>query len=448
MTKTHTHELSEVVVPNKELLSEIKEIVAQDAFLYSENPNTDITENLVGQPKADPKMLPAATGQTLSTPGYLASLAGGANTTDPLTGVTIIKLTANDTPQHEGFNNVRCSNHHAQVCSVSLPWGASGEMRTVSIAVRSRNIANANPFTRPYLLDVDTVALTTSNYRSMDTLWEGSNSFAAIAFSPISPRIVYTTGDDKIAKFDTSTDAFLTEGNFPKTIADVGRGSILFVTPDEGMFVITAYNRLWFKFWETGPNTVHCATSARVGQGGMTPAGTWGWETEDDPNVHMKFRVTVDGCTTFTPSPEFRYSHPAGVDRFCVGGFASGGFVRMHAYDMSDNTQFDLGADGDPVGGSRHMFGNWTIDQPDPPWIGISTFTSFAKMVKCIGYIEVKPNPVDARILCHTDSEGVDFNTDQPHASCSPDGKVVVWQSSMNNAGGRSDVFMALVPTS
>ena len=36
----------------------------------------------------------------------------------------------------------------------------------------------------------------------------------------------------------------------------------------------------------------------------------------------------------------------------------------------------------------------------------------------------------------------------QPHATASPDGKVVVWESDMNDNARKADAFMALVPIS
>ncbi len=52
------------------------------------------------------------------------------------------------------------------------------------------------------------------------------------------------------------------------------------------------------------------------------------------------------------------------------------------------------------------------------------------------------------RLLAHHYSaeDKTDYYT-QPHATISPDGKVVMWGSEMNVVTGRVDVFIALTPT-
>ena len=101
---------------------------------------------------------------------YGRNLGAGEAYADPLTGVIVIKLSDANTP----VSNVRVTVHTAQVTSVSLPWGANGEMRTVSVAVRDQ-------FTAVWLVDVNTETLAVSNWRKPEG-WGGSDAVGAVAF--------------------------------------------------------------------------------------------------------------------------------------------------------------------------------------------------------------------------------------------------------------------------
>ena len=383
----------------------------------------------------NPTLLPAAAGQDKDASfRYGRDLNAGGSYVDPLTGVIVIKLSDASTPA----SNVRVTVHGAQVASVSLPWGANGEMRTVGLNARDQ-------FTRPWLVDVNTQTFALSNWRNLDTKWGGSDAVSAIAFSPRDPRIVYvaSTGG-QIRKYDTQTGAFVTDAFFPKTIPGLSRGSILFVSRDENVFVVTKYNRQWFKYWTVSTNSV---CQGGTGQGGLSPDGRWGWGTEEDNQSNFAYKVATNDCSTSQPFT-FRVSHPAGVDKHLVGGdpTRSGG-PQMHYWDLENDEKVELLGPGELIGGSRHMAGNWVIGQPDPPWAMVSTFTRHGIFKHAIGYFRLDPANPDPRILVHTDSEVQDASDflAQPHAAWSPDGRVVVWES-RSGGGSRIDSFMALVP--
>jgi hypothetical protein len=380
-------------------------------------------------------LLPVATGQAKDPNfSYGRNLRAGEAYVDPLTGVTVLKLSDANTP----IANSRVNVHSAQVTSVSLPWGSSGEMRTVNLIVR-------DAFSSPWLVDVNTETLELSNWRSVASQWGGSDAVSAIAFSPSDPHIVYVASTSQIKKYDTQAGAFVTDQNFPKSIPGMSRGSILFVSRDENVFVVTQYNRQWFKFWTVSTDQV---CQGGTGQGGLAPDGRWGWGTNKDSQSNIAYKVRTSDCATSQPFT-FRTSHPAGADKFLVAGdpTRSGG-PQIHYWDMENDTKVDLLRPGELIGGSRHMAGNWVIGQPDPPWVLVSTFTSLGKFNNAIGFFRLDPANPDPRILAHTDTEvqGASDFWAQPHAAASPDGKVVVWESRAGG-GGRIDSFMALVPT-
>jgi len=383
----------------------------------------------------DPTQLPAATGQDESaTFTYGRTLKAGESYVDPTTGVTVLKLTDANTP----IPNARVTVHTAQVTSVSLPWGTNGAMRTISVMER-------DTYSHPYLVDVNTQTLAISNWRSVDAAWGGSDAEGAIAFSPTQPQIVYVASGSQIQKYNTATNAFVSDGTFPKTISGLARGSILFVSADENVFVVTQYQRQWFKYWHVDTGSL---CQGGTGQGGLTPGGAWGWGETEDANSNMAYKVNTADCSTSSPFT-FRTVHPAGV----VGNFlaaidpSTSGGPQTHYWDMQTDQDVDLGTHGGLIGGSSHMAGNWVVGQPSPPWALVSTFTPNGALVNAIGFFRLDGSNPDPRLLAHTDTYPVndqDFYA-QPHAASSPDGRIVVWSSNQHQSP-RIDVFMAIVP--
>ncbi len=391
---------------------------------------------------ADPTLLPVASGQVKDPSfSYGRNLQAGESYVDPVTGVTVIKLSDATTP----MGNEWASVHQGQVTSVSMPWGANGEMRTVSVGIRTN-------FTSVWLADVNIQTGQVSNWRNVGSQWGSSDAMSAIAFSPRDPRTVYVGSTDQIRKWDTSTDTFVSDGTFPKTIPGLGRGSILFVSADEKVFVVTQYNRQWWKYWHVDTDQVIAPASAVNGQGSVNPSGAWGAGADNDNLSNYMYKInTTTGARSDPPFGRFRVSHPAHiVGNYVIGGdpTRSGG-AQLHFWDLDADTKIELGTPGSITPGSRHFAGNWVVGQPDPPWALVSTFVPRGLIRDAVGFVRLDGGNPDPRLLCHTDSYSDDWAGDfraQPHAASSPDGKVVIF-SSRSGGGPRIDVFMALVPS-
>jgi hypothetical protein len=403
---------------------------------------TESGSKTTGGDTADPTRLPAATGQSKSGT-YGRSLSAGQNYTDPLTDVSVIKLTDSTTP----FANSRAYVHTTQVTGVSLPWGTNEVMRTVAFM----STGGAGPTNRPFLCDVNTSTLAVSNYRNMSTPWTpASRCEGAVAFSNVDANIVYVVNTGDIRKWSVSAEDWVTGGGFPKA-SGYSRAYALHISRDDNVFVVTEYDgapRTNFAFWTVNTDTL--VDMGVAGQGGVTPDGAWGFYRGDsDGNSGWNYVCDTDDGDIYQPSPIFRSTHPAAVGHFVISSdpTTSGGNT-LHILDCTDRSTTKFGSGGDYVGGSNHMFGNWKVN-PDPQtvWGALSTETSSGVWDHAVGYFRMDSGNVDPRLLCHTDAIGDDFYTGQPHAQSSPDGKVVVFTSNMNTDPGRGDVFLALVPT-
>jgi hypothetical protein len=306
---------------------------------------------------------------------YGRNLSAGDTYTDPITGVTVIKLTDSNTPV---ASNTNAYPSTAQTTCVSLPWGDSNEMRTVMV------MSVSGGFTRAYLGDVDITTGTLSNWRLFNSP-EIGRAESAVAFSNIDEDILYVSSNSQIRKYNRKWDSWVTDADFPKTITGLSRGSVLRVSANDDVFVTTQYTRQWFAYWRKGAD-VQCSPSGKNGQGGLTPDGNWGWFNESDSNSSYAYLVgpapgSVCTVTELTPATAFRNSHAATMDKYIFSYNPSAASPQAQYLNCDTEVVTTLGSPGELIGGSSHFAGNWVVNpNPQTTWACVSTETTSGKI--------------------------------------------------------------------
>lgn len=163
--------------------------------------------------KTDPSQLPAATtpGQTPSgVSTYGRTLNAGQTYADPLSGVTVLKLTDST---HPAANAGMRHGYATSGPRISQPWTSAGK-RWYTIAIDADE----------YLVDVCWDDLTITNWR---VFTQGSDTRVAFSLDPATPRIMYAidSANKRINRWDTSPTGVPTlanTGHWPWNIAATG----------------------------------------------------------------------------------------------------------------------------------------------------------------------------------------------------------------------------------
>lgn len=390
----------------------------------------------------DPLLLPLATGQAKDPDfDYGRGLVAGGIYVDPASGVKVVRVTDADTPS----GNVACRvNYAAAGPHFSLPR----DERWSTMYFQARH--SSAPYQRAWFVDIDILTLECAHYRlAPDDLHgaDGENAFA-FSYNPETPHIAYTCAGSSIKRIDTITGQEVPGDGFPKNLG-MGRGSILYVDRHDEWFACEKFQKLTKYFWNSKTDQLYTFDEWHGAQVRLDRNGLWGYIEWDGPQgVQVK---TVDLETGQVSEPvEFRVSHPGSPPGYVVGvnPGTQGGF-QLEQYNPVTQRLTELGGRGEIVNGSGHHADQWVHgNRPGlSQWVLVSTFghNDPAVFYDAIGLHTLNPHDVNPRLLCHTDSK-VDDYYDQPHANQSPNGRLVGWETSMNNAGGRTDIFVARVP--
>ncbi len=162
---------------------------------------------------------------------------------------------------------------------------------------------------------------------------------------------------------------------------------------------------------------------------------------------------TVD-LDTYLTGQDFWVSHGDAGDGILVGIDPYDGGARIIRYDPVTHTRTYVISDKNKVA-ADHLSLGWLAEHGNEPgldqWVLSSAYNGGSNLLlhEGVGFWQISDvTASNWRLLAHHYSAGNknDYYT-QPHATMSPDGKVVMWSSTMNVEGGRLDVSIALTPT-
>jgi len=376
-----------------------------------------------------------ATGQVQDDAAYgalnLPSRPAGWSYQDPVTNTLVYKVTDPSTP---GTPNA--IPHYSEGGPyISLPWTDAASGHTMyTLQILAANVSR--------LVDFDYEAGAFSNWR--DAPWGQMDG--SFSYNPQTPRIAHYTSGSGVIRYDTEAMAPANTGNFPGP--SIGSGwfqqdvnDAWFVAYTTSTGQVRAWNAVTDEFqnWGTVNDEPHLvrdgsyvfgvnrSTPIDVEQGDLATGPTWELNLS---NIY----------------PNMAASHPSGTTNgYLIGNDANtSGGPTLYYYDPVTRTRTYI---GNPLDGSGHHAAQWYHNNPAGTdyWFLVSGYgNSSANLAKkAVGLRRLSG---EYRLLAHHYSSADQYYS-QPHATISPDGKLVMWGSDMNNAAGRIDTFLAIVPT-
>ena len=421
--------------------------------------------NLPVSGSADPTLLPVASGQVEDLGAYGGrTLAAGQTYTDPATGVLVVKLTDANTPIAGNGRGVPDYSEGGPL--ISQPWdSAGGIFYTLYVMV------DVSPSTH-YFVDVKYPDMTLHNWRQLSVM-ENVDLMWAWSLNPATPRVGYGLGmpsRNVLRKFDTDAMSELTGGGFPKTIPE--QSGWLQVSVNDEWFAMRSRSTPTVFAYGPGTNTLHTWVFNSLDEPHLDRDGGYVYviKTEvtagcySDANLNIiRLMRTSDGQEV-QPAPNVS-AWPAACSNELYNTHIAGLRGRM----VTENPHASLGTQGrweyayDPVAdqvifhhseddafdSSGHRAGQWVFNNGNggsSQWYVTSNFGGSAALRDAVGFVSIDPS-MPVRLLAHHYTVGAKTNYfAQPHATVSPDGKLVMWGSTMGVDGGRLDAFLARVP--
>ncbi len=381
---------------------------------------------------ADPTLLPRATSQHPAVFTYGRNLAAGQTYVDPITGVTVLKLTSASVPVSNGGMYHGYSEGGP---NISLPWVGTDGQTYYTAKVQS------------WLVDIRYSTLTTLNWRPVS--YDGEIGLA-FSMNPATPRIAYLTNGRRVDRYNTATNAIENTGHWPWNMAAAGTNTEWLQTQMNDTWLVAMFN------------SNHTVVAFRPSDGferEITEAGSA--VSIDEPHldrefpylylstnsaVHNKIVNLETGAYTNPRDPNGINAddHASPMRGKVVGlSWQSDGFI---AADYT-GTVWSFASNPAPTdwSGDWHQASQWAFNNPNEyfvvdQWKDVGAYPIYRGMM---GFVSLAG---DVRLIAATDAVGIDYMTGgQPHPTLAPDGKFVMWVSNMNGSA-RYDTFIARVP--
>ena len=379
---------------------------------------------------SDPSQLPAGTGQHPGTGTYGRSLAAGQTYVDPLTGVTVLKLTDAATPT---ANSGMYHGYSEGGPMISQPWtGSDGETYYTAVV-------------GGWLVDIKYASLQLTNWRRV-SYW-GEIGFA-FSLNPATPRIAYVGSSTRVDRYNTATNRIENTGNWPWTPSAAGQYLD---------WVQIQLNDQWIVGMFDSNHTVVAFRPSDGKQVAMAEADAGPIDEphldREFPYVYLSTNSTVKnkvvnletGAYTNPQNPNGYNddSHEAPLRGKVVAvSWTANGIISV---DTQGALRVAITPSPTDWSGDWHMAGQWVFNNPNEYFV-VDQWKRGGAYAIYQGMIGMVSLAGDVRLLAAHDAIGGDYGTGgQPHPTLAPDGKFVMWTSNMNGSG-RYDTFIARVP--
>jgi hypothetical protein len=392
-----------------------------------ELPPTDAITIFPG-PRADPTLLPVATGQ-IEGLAPAQSLAANGSFVDPVSGVRVWKLTDATFP----IANINCrSDREHAGAQISAAW--NDDHHTISFVIQD-GVVNDQRFLVDFQRGVGF-----SNSRKL--VVQGGEDLFAFTTDPVNPQVAFAgDGLGRLHLLDTATNTKVESTTFPLqevfTLPSVSAGGR----------VIAAQST------NTGFIALDTATGQRftlVTGGDNVPvvdhAGRFVTQAVSDASQLWKIGEPTSSSWQ-PPTGDFQASTGVSGGFVAVDVDSGGGDMKIYFSDPEQQTHVQIGNYGgyDTVS----LASQWI--QTDVPaleqWLLYTTaeqgFPGATKLDDAIGFFRLDG---EFRFLAHHYTDDSPTFYKQPRASMSPDGRLVVFTSTMGT--DRTDVYVAEVPLS
>lgn len=393
----------------------------------------------------NPLLLPVADGTDIGAGTYGRTLEAGQSYTDPVTGVSVYKVTDSDYP----VSNVRAYHDYAgQGPEISLPWTSGGHVfYTLQFATWT---------TTYWLIDFNYTNRAFSNLRAGPV----RDHDLGFSFSTVTstPRIAYYLSGGVLNRYDTEANALANTGNFPHdpVASSLNDGQWLSHSVNDSIFGWHTPNGAYGVVWNAVTDTELWAYSASsvVNEFVVDYDGAYIYVSSNDATVKLDIVRTSDGANLGAPTDDRGVVHiAAGRSLAIMGDPDTSGGPAYYYVVPSNQTDEVFAAGGVWLDADMlvHNSGHWVQSNSS----GLSQWFLTSPYVASGGantgdlslYISYVRPDGQARLVAWHDGvwTGAAEYNEIPFATSSPDGRLVMWNSNMNNSG-RSDVFIAVVP--
>ena len=403
-------------------------------------------------------LLPAATDQALDVTAYTAldvpNMAAGASYLDPVTGITIVKLTTPTAPI-SGTATEMCGVDYASGgCRIGRPTGGVYPIT----AMRSPDgtgdfhVITFNPSTHAV------------GYRCAAPGQSAREISRAMSF--VTPNVMYAFSGSplNLRKYDISGGSFseITGGVWPK---DWGtshlHGATRFVwlqaTTDDRYFAAQAGDGgPWVVVWDSQTDTFY-ERSFSTNEFKMS---------KDSPFIHNTttfdvWNAVADTVATISGMSGMYPSHSDSARQYVFGSDVNDVHRGLWYADLESASPARVSPNETYYIGNLYTSGAWVDQASDTTqWVtqayqtfdGATNHGNEKMEPGSIGMIRLD-NSGGLRLLCHTYNLGdvnvqSDYYTNSLWPNMAPDGKFCLFKSNMNNKGGFASMFAAILPTS
>lgn len=407
----------------------------------------------------DPMLLPLATGQPTDFTAYDAlnvpGMTPGQTYLDPVTGVTIVKLTTASSPVASAGSYASAVDYATGGCRIGRPTG------DVYPIIIETNVETS------VLFHVMTFNLTTHAVGYRCAAPAGGTVEITRAMSYVTANVMYAFNGSTLRKYDVSGSSYseITGGVWPKDFSgnlhSQSRFTWLQSTLDDRYFAFQAGDAgPWVIVWDSQTDTIYehqfgtdSVTGKPFNEFKLDKAG---------PFVHSTGQTlvwdAVNNIETSMTSTNAYYSHNDALRRYAFG-FDGDGFVNYWRADIESNPAVMTSVDTSFYIDNIYTSGGWVDQAAGLSQWGLLGYqpgggTPDTSKVRRTGLAFVRLSGANSpRLLCHSYGLGnVNTTADYYHNSLwpnvAPDGRFVLFKSNMNNLGGFASMFAAILPTS
>ena len=388
--------------------------------------------------------------QALNVP----AIAAGGNYTDPVTGLTVYKLTSPTVPATNA--NGWCNEYSTLGLQISQAWGTSLNKYTIFVL---------NPTAGGgYLCDY-TLGGTVGNWRAAPA-GEGDICFSRL---PGEAQILYYTTSTKLNRYNTATNALANTGSYPYTWNTIGGSGANWLQFNRKHTWATALNSTSgtnnFTALKIGTgNGVTDGTVRNAATGVTSNEGYSGYNdisfAEGSGSNDYVWNMNTNTLTnvTYSTSYSLQFHSPT------MPGYWSwyetnqgGGHEPIHR--ISEGGTFSTPATGSWYYGYMHTSGHWTQSAAATAQYGLSSFwntgnpsSNTAALNYNICLIDQNTGTVNTVVGAYTFGNNASNGyRSQPHATISDDGLIMIFSSDMfvgsqSSPGQEIEVFLVEMP--
>ena len=408
------------------------------------------TDSIVPQgPPPDPTLLPAATGQEPDTTAYkilnVPAQPAGFSYRDPVSGVRVWKVTSASVPL--AANTGAGHDYSEGGNEASRAWGPNHDTHTIMILALAGGSSH-------WLVDF-TRGVGFSNYRRL-TVQPDRDGCASFSNLVGQERILYIHNGGQLVRYNTATMQVENTGHFPLTVSTYAwlqqdRNDVWFAG------LLTDNKTVWV--WNSQTNQLLTHLETWTNEPYLERNGRYLIMTSGGPNTTTRvwdLSSNTFGAVQAAPDVYFHVSHAAIARGFVVALNPNGD--AQERYDVVANAQIAMTQLYPNDGGDAHHSGNWIQTDAelggnlDKQWTFVSggsgpEYSGYASLQWKLAIGVQRSNGSDQRLLVHTyDPSPYPSYYDYAFGKPSPDGKVVLFNSKMQNQTGRWDLFVAEVP--